>query len=94
MIRHHEIRGDGNESDAERLREIIRLVVTIIDHSGVTQIGICQKVMDNKMREKKRQKDSKRNETDYEKLSRETRRFACPPRKNFVEKKEKVKNET
>lgn len=33
MIRHHEIRGNGDESDAERLREIIRLVVTIIDHS-------------------------------------------------------------
>lgn len=33
MIRHHEIRGNGDESDAERLREIIRLVVTIIDRS-------------------------------------------------------------
>lgn len=52
MIRHHEIRGDGNE---KRRRASTR------NHSAgchdyrsqrVTQIGICQKVMDNKMRKK------------------------------------------
>lgn len=33
MICHREIRGNDNEGDAERLREIIRLAATIIDHS-------------------------------------------------------------
>lgn len=33
MIRYRGIRGNDNEGDAERPREIIRLVTTIIDHS-------------------------------------------------------------
>lgn len=33
VIRRREIRGDDNGDDAERLREIIRLAVTIIDHN-------------------------------------------------------------
>lgn len=33
MIRHRAIRGNDNEGDAERLREIIRLAATIIDHN-------------------------------------------------------------
>lgn len=32
-IRHREIRGDDNEDGAERLCEIIRLAVTIIDYN-------------------------------------------------------------
>lgn len=74
MISHREIRGGDNEDGAERLREVIRLAVTIIDHRRVILIGICQKVMDVKTRKNKEQEDSRGNETETTKLSRETRR--------------------
>lgn len=53
VISHREIRGGDNGDGAERLREVIRLAVTIIDHRRVILIGICQKVMDVKTRKKK-----------------------------------------
>lgn len=69
VIRHREIRGDDKTIRRRRRRASTR------NHSAgchdyrsqrVTQIEICQKVMDNETKKENEQKDSRRNETDYE----------------------------
>lgn len=74
VISHREIRGGDNEDGAERLREVIRLAVTIIDHRRVILIGDMSKSNGCKNERKKEQEDSRGNETETTKLSRETRR--------------------
>lgn len=58
----------------------------------VIQTQICQKVMDNKMKKKKR---IWKEIIPITKLSCETRRFACPPRycKKILKRKEIIKGE-